>query len=273
VSSDAAFVKAIRVPAGARHLCYCHSPPRYVWNMLEFHRGSQGLRGRLLPWFAGRLRRSDALAAGRVDVFVANSAFVQERIRACYGRESTVVHPPVEVSRFRHDRPRGPRLAVVSELVAYKRVELVLEAAARAGLALDVVGDGPERARLERSAGGDVRFLGRLDDAGVAGVLETCRALLHPQCEDFGITAVEAMAAGAPVVAYAGGGALETVLDGATGRLVARQEAAAFVEALRDLERTPAEAAVCRRRAEEFAPERFRATMRGLVSGLIHRPV
>ncbi len=203
-----------------------------------------------------------------MDHFIANSRFVAERIRRCYGREAEVVHPPVEVGRFAVTPPPSAGAGfylVVSELVAYKRVDLAAAACARTGRRLVVVGDGPEAARLRREFAGaaNVEFRGRVPDEEVAGLLAGCRALIHPQLEDFGITAVEAQAAGRPVVAYRAGGALETVVEGETGVFFDVQTEASLIAALDQLEaRAEAFSATgCRRWAERFAPEVFRAAL------------
>jgi glycosyltransferase involved in cell wall biosynthesis len=277
LSSDAALVKAMGKPPGCVHVCYCHSPPRYLWDMSdEYLARTGGLGGvgravfrRVIPG----LRAADREAADRVDHFIANSRFVAERIRRCYGREAEVVHPPVEVERF-VARPAvsaaGAKDAgyylVVSELVAYKRVDLAAAACARSGRRLVVVGDGPEAGRLRRefAGAGGVEFRGRLADAEVAELLAGCRALIHPQLEDFGITAVEAQAAGRPVVAYRGGGALETVVEGVTGEFFDAQEEDALAATLARMEARAEGYApdACRRQAERFAPAVFRAGLR-----------
>ncbi|MBI5382484.1 MAG: glycosyltransferase [Opitutae bacterium] len=264
LSSDAALIKGLRKPPGCAHVCYCHTPPRYLWDLAEeYLRGTSGLglAGRwvfrqLLP----RLRAFDRAAAADVDVFVANSRFVAERIRRIYDREAGVVYPPVELARFRPMPPRDYYL-VVAELVAYKRADLAVAACARSGRKLIVAGDGPEASRLRTLAGPTVQFLGRVSDPEVAELMAGCRALLHPQLEDFGIAALEAQAAGRPVIAYRGGGALETVREGETGVFFDAQTLPALEVALADFEARADSFApeVCRRQAERFSAEAFRA--------------
>jgi glycosyltransferase involved in cell wall biosynthesis len=213
---------------------------------------------RILP----RLQRFDRAAAAQVDHFIGNSGFIAERIRRIYGREAAVIYPPVDVARFAGpDELPGDYYFVVSELVSYKRVDLAVKACARSGRRLIVAGAGPERAKLEALAGPSVRFVGRLNDAEVVRLMRGCRAFLHPQIEDFGIAAVEAQAAGRPVIAFWGGGAKETVREGQTGLFFAEQTVEALVEALDDFERRWRDFSpqICRAQAERFATPRFRS--------------
>lgn len=272
LTSDAAVIKGIGKPPGCVQVCYCHSPPRYLWDMADdyaLRMGGLGVSGRwlfrrLLP----RLQRFDREAAAQVDCFIGNSRFVAERIRRIYRREAEVIYPPVDWERF-----AGPETApsdtylVVSELVSYKRVDLAVEACTRSKRKLIVAGDGPERARLAAAAGPSVRFVGRVDDAEVVRLMRACRALIHPQIEDFGISAVEVQAAGRPVIAFRGGGALETVIEGRTGVFFDRQTPEALAAALDRFERMPAfSVAECRRNAQGYSPERFRSEMLAFVA-------
>jgi glycosyltransferase involved in cell wall biosynthesis len=225
ISSSSAFAHGVVKPAGARHVCYCHSPFRYAWFERERALGEvpRPLRPALrrILW---KVRESDRSAAREVTSYVANSAITRDRIAAYWGRESSVVHPPVEVDRFGASSDSDPFVLVVTELVRHKRVELALAAAQRAKVTIRVVGEGPDRARLEAKYGGregTAEFLGRVDDAELARLYSRARAMVLPNEEEFGIAAVEAQAAGRPVVAVAAGGALETVVDGETGVLVA----------------------------------------------------
>ncbi|HET9984418.1 MAG TPA: glycosyltransferase [Longimicrobiales bacterium] len=261
LSSSHCVAKAVR-PRGAPHLCYCHTPMRYAWDQLDAYL-PPGAAGRLARTLAvpaaAALRRWDAATVGRVDAFVANSAHVRGRIRRCWGRDAAVVHPPVAVERFR--RPRAPEdfYLVLGALVPYKRVELAIRAAALAGRRLVVAGDGPELPRLRALAGPGVTFLGRVSDDDVADLYARCRAFLFPGVEDFGIAAVEAQAAGAPVVARAAGGALETVAAAPepTGVFFAEPSPEARAAAMRRLEAAPPREAACRASAERFATPRF----------------
>ena len=272
LSSDAAVIKGIRVPESVPHVCYCHSPPRYLWDQQEtYARQTSGLGGigravfrAVVPY----VRAFDQRAAARVTHFIANSGFVAGRIQRFYGREATVIYPPVNVEAFRADRERENFLLIVSELTPYKRVDLAIEACNRLWRELVVIGDGPEMARLRAMAGPTVKLLGRQPFAVLKDHYERCAAFLYPQVEDFGITAVEAQAAGAPVLALREGGAMESVIDGETGLFFAEQTAESLVGAIArfDAGRTQFHPSASRRNAERFRPERFRAEVRDFLT-------
>jgi len=238
ISSDSSLIKGIRIAPCALHICYCHSPPRYLWQMTELYLKDAGRLRRLAARaFFPRLRRWDRAAAQHVTHFVANSEHTRRRIRECYDRDATVICPPVDA--FEPEPAGGPRdyYLVVGHLTPYKRVDLAVEAAARLGRRLVIIGDGPERKRLERSAGPLAEFLGWQPTATVRRHLASCRALLFPGEEDFGIVPVEAQMAGTPVIAYGAGGALETVVDGTTGFFFEPQTADALADAILRFER------------------------------------
>ena len=235
ISSSSAFAHGVQAGRGARHVCYCHSPFRYAWFETERALGEVAvpLRPTVKRVLAG-IRKSDRSASRDVTRYVANSAITRERIATYWNRPSDVIHPPVEVERFRSAHPESWFL-VVTELVRHKRVELALEAARRAGVTIRVVGEGPDRDRLESEYGGTAgtaEFLGRVDDLELADLYSRARALVLPNVEEFGIAAVEAQAAGRPVVAAAAGGALETVIDGHTGILVTPDDPDALARGL-----------------------------------------
>jgi glycosyltransferase involved in cell wall biosynthesis len=204
--------KAVRVPPGALHLCYCFSPMRYVWDLESDYTEAAGWLTRMtLPPVAAALRRWDRRTAG-VHEFVAISRHIADRIRRVYGREASVIYPPVELDRFTPAPKPEDYYLVVSALVPYKRVDLAVRAATRANRRLLVVGRGPEEARLRALAGPSVSFLGWRSDAEVAELYARCRAVLFPSVEDFGIVPLEAAAAGRPTIALSRGGALETMI-------------------------------------------------------------
>jgi len=277
LSSSHCVAKAVRT-GGAPHLCYCHTPMRYVWDQFDsyFDGGYRRLFRGLAAPVAGTLRRWDAATTARVDAFVANSSHVRDRIRRSYGRDAAVVHPPVDTARFRAPRAPEDFYLVVSALVPYKRVALAVRACTLLGRRLVVAGDGPEAASLRRIAGPEVTFLGRVSDEEVADLYRRCRAFLFPGVEDFGITAVEAQAAGAPVVALAEGGLLDSVCGPRvnrageveewcgdersedTGVFFSEPTAEALAAALVHLDgMSPSEEAL-RRNAERFAAPVFR---------------
>jgi glycosyltransferase involved in cell wall biosynthesis len=219
ISSSSAFAKNVHPAPGALHICYCHSPMRFAWNYRNYARRERiGRAAGMLLWPVLRsVRLWDAAGTSRVDHLIANSRVVAERIRRFYGREATVVHPPV--------RTEGVAVAtgapddfylVVTRLVPYKRLDVVVEAFARTGRPLKVVGEGRDRAALERLAGPSVQFLGRVSDEEKNALYAHCRATIFPAEDDFGIAQVEAQAAGRPVLAYRAGGALETVVERAS---------------------------------------------------------
>lgn len=264
VSASSAFSKNVTVVRPAVTLCYCHTPPRYLWDLRESY--TPGIWGLAAMPVAAWLRARDRAAAARVDHFVANSETVARRIAGAYGRTSQVIHPPVQLGRFTPSgRPAEDFYLVVARLVAYKRVDLAIAACNRLRRRLVVVGDGPERRRLQRLAGPTIEFAGILGDVEVAELYARCRAFLFPGCEDFGITAVEAQAAGRPVIAFGEGGATETVLSDETGVFFREQSADALVEAMQRLDRLAVDPAACVANARRFDATLFRQRMRDAI--------
>jgi glycosyltransferase involved in cell wall biosynthesis len=235
---------------------------RYVWDLFEDYfgpgRASWPVR-RAAAFFRPYLQRCDLRSNEGVTGFWANSTEVQGRIRRLYGREAVVLNPPVEVERFRPAEKRGDYHLVFSALVPYKRVDLAVEVCTRKGWKLVVAGEGPERARLEHSAGPNVTFLGRVEEDAVPGLLAGAKALLFPGLEDFGIVPVEALAAGTPVVAYGKGGVEDSLEDGKTGPWFSEQTVEALTEAMERLEKEGAPDPMdLNRRAQAFSRERFK---------------
>lgn len=277
VSSSSGWAHAVRAP-GAAHLVYCYTPPRFL-HQTDRYLAEGGvvpapLRPLLPPVLAG-LRRWDRWAARRPDAYVAISGGVAERIRDVYRRRAEVVHPPVDVARIAPaDGPPAPDApyVVLARLLPYKRVDLAVRVCTERALPLVVVGDGPERARLEAMAGPSVRFLRDLQDEELAELLRSCRGLIQCGEEDFGLAPLEANAAGRPAVAYGAGGALETVREGQTGVLFSVQTPEALAAALDRLETTTCDPAALRRHAEGFGEERFRRALRSSVARLARAP-
>jgi glycosyltransferase involved in cell wall biosynthesis len=256
LSSSSAFAHGVRVPPGAAHVCYCHAPFRYAWN--EQARALDEVPRAILPLLRRRLeaiRRWDLSASRRVDRYLANSELTRERIKRFYGRESTVVHPPVETERFAPGAA-GDALLVVTELVPHKRVAVALEAARRAHAPIEVVGTGPDYANLKASYP-QARFLGRVTDDELARLYSSARAVVVTTVEEFGITAVEAQAAGRPVIAAGAGGALETVLEGRTGLFAAPGDVAAFARAIDALDELAFDPAAAVHNAARFSVANF----------------
>ncbi len=268
LSNKSGFCHGVRTPAAAQHICYCLTPTRYLWDFRAYvAREGWGPFARLLvPPLLGPLRRWDLAAAGRVTAFVAISREIQMRISTLYHRDSTVIYPPVDIARFRPLNDQDDYFLIVSRLVPYKRIDLAVEACTRLRLPLVVIGEGRDRARLEGLAGPTVRFLGRVSDSDRAWHMSRCRAFLFPGHEDFGIAPVEAQASGRPVIAYAGGGAMDTVVEGDTGAFFHEPTAEAMVEALERFDERDYDPAAIRRNAERFDTATFKRRLRALVS-------
>ena len=256
LSSSSAFAHGVHKPEGAIHICYCYTPFRYAWYEQEcaLDEVSRALRP-LLRSQLRRIRNWDLAASRRVDAYIAISEYGRERIRRCYGRDAAVIHPPVDTHRFAAGEP-GDSLLVVSELVRHKRVSVALEAARRAKMPIRVVGSGPNYDVLSKYYS-EAEFLGRADDKQLAELYASARAVVVPSIEEFGITTVEAQAAGRPVIAAAAGGALETVLDGQTGRLAIPDDVGSFAQAMREIDQLDFSPAKAMRNAERFSVASF----------------
>jgi glycosyltransferase involved in cell wall biosynthesis len=272
ISSEAGPAKGVLTRPDALHLCYCHSPMRYLWDMYHDYRRNAGWLVRaLFPLVAHRLRLWDRLSADRVDCFVANSSFVASRIRKFYRRDAQVVHPPVAVQAFQCDQPRGEHYLLLGQLVPYKRADLAVRAFNELGLPLVVIGEGEQQRALRALARPNVQLIGRQPFEVIRQQLQSCRALVFPGLEDFGIVPVEAMAAGAPVIAYARGGVLETVRDGVTGCLFHEQSVEALKAAVQRVESgaVRVDPAAAHRHALAFDGARFEREMRAVIDAAL----
>jgi glycosyltransferase involved in cell wall biosynthesis len=271
ISSNHAVAKGVVTGPGPLHVSYVHSPMRYAWDMQQQYLAesgiASGIRGSVVRGMLHYLRNWDAISAARVDAFVANSNFVASRIRKFYRRDSTVIHPPVDVTRFAFQREKEDFYVVVSRHVPYKRVPLIVEAFARMpGRKLVVIGDGPERARVNAAATPNVTVLGHQPAEVMVSYLQRARAFVFAAEEDFGIAPVEAQACGTPVIAYGRGGALDSIVGARTDRnpptglFFLAQTPESIIEAVKRFETAsdvirPED---CRARAELFSPEMFR---------------
>ena len=278
VSLSHCVAKAVRPPAGVPHVCYCFTPMRYAWQGRDAYLegwADRPVRRALAGATLDRLRAWDRATAARVDHFVAISETVATRITDCYGRPSRVIRPPVDTDYYTPNPgvDRGDAYLCVSALVPYKRVDQAVTACSASGRRLDVIGAGPERARLERLAGPTVRFLGWQPDEVIRDHYRRCRALLFPGEEDFGIVPIEALATGAPVIALGRGGVAETV-DDRVGRTYPEPSADALRAALDawEAEGRPHDPALARRRAEALALPLFRDRLLGLLAEVIAGP-
>ena len=270
VSTSSAAVKGMRAPEGVAHLCYCHSPARYVWSQSAEYRG--GARWVGLSLGGPMFRRWDRKSAANVTRFVANSGATAALIGECFSREAEVVHPPVRTNYFTPDAGTGREdfWLVVSALEPYKRVDLAIEAAKLVGARLVIAGTGSQEKALRARAGRHARFLGRVSDEELRGLYRRAELLVFPQVEDFGIVAVEAQACGCPVVARRAGGALESVVAGRTGAFFDAPEARELAKATRDVPSGCGRA--CRENALRFGEELFDARMMRLIGReLAHR--
>lgn len=309
VSTSSAAIHGLRalvspgISRAVPHICYCHSPPRYLWHQRDDYAG--GVRGAALRLLTPWLRAADRRAAqgppqrpGGVTRWIANSTHTRDRLRDAYGVDAAVIHPPVRTEFFTPreqreslqsapgtspERPKqhSPYLLYAGALEPYKRVDLAIEAGVRLGTRLVIAGTGSDERRLKRVAGrsegnnASPEFVGRVSDDRLRELYREAEALLYPQCEDFGIGAVEAQACGTPVVAYAKGGALDSVVDGMTGVLFKQQNAeslAAAICTVRELRKRMGDRAIaeaCRENAERFGEERFAAEIRAKIAAAI----
>jgi glycosyltransferase involved in cell wall biosynthesis len=282
ISSSHCAVKAVTPRGGARHISYSHSPMRYAWDQFDAYFGPARVGATASRWIyrplLSRLARWDAATAHRVHRFISNSNHVARRIRRYYNRQATTVYPPVDTAFYQPDGTApGSHFLIVSALVPYKRIEIAIDACARAGAPLRIVGGGPTRPDLERRAaahpGARVSFMGWLEPDQLRDEYRRAAAVLMPGEEDFGIVPVEAQACGRPVVALARGGALETVTDGDTGVLVEQPTAEAFAAALDRVSRTTFDAGRLRSHALRFSRERHIAHMRAVIDETLAAPV
>ena len=273
ISNKSAFCLGVRTPPETRHLCYCLTPTRFVWDYEAYVSREQvgGAARSLIRPFLGRLQEWERAAAHRVDAFVAISKAVQGRIRRLYDRDSSIIYPPVDTGRF-FPTPEGEHdeyFLIVSRLVPYKRIDLAVRAFTELGLPLWIGGSGRDRASLEALAGPNIRFLGRVPDEELGRLMARCRAFIFPGLEDFGIAPVQAMAAGRPVIAYAGGGALDYVTDGVTGVFFHEQSPASLSKAVRRFDEMSFDPATIRTHAETFDTSVFKESLLALVEELM----
>ena len=281
--------KSVVVPGRARHICYCNAPMRYAWDQFDAYFGPERVGPFKSRWVYGpilrHLARWDAATASRVGRFIANSRNIAGRIHRYYNREAAIVYPPVDTAFYHPDTtPPGQHFLIVSALVPYKRIDVAIDAARRAGATLRIIGDGPDRARLERQANGlgavpstslgagHVDFIGYASDEEIRDEYRRALAVLLPGEEDFGIVPVEAQACGRPVVAFARGGALETVIPGETGVLFDELTPPSLAAALERAAATRFDPVRLRAHAEHFSRERHVERMRAVIEETLDRP-
>ena len=270
ISSANSFAKGVLTRPETLHICYCHTPTAYLWSYAHQYLAEQrlgGLTGAATRWMLHRQRMWDRVAAERVDVWVANSKNVQERIKKFYRKDSTVIYPPVDTNRFSVSRQHDNYFLYASRLSGYKNPSLVIETFNRLKLPLIIVGTGDELPRLQQMAATNITFTGWLPDEDVAKYMSRCQALIFPVEEDFGIVPVEAMAAGRPVIALARGGAVETVISGKTGLLFDAATVESLTAAVQQFERQAGkfDPKLIRRHAEGFDRSVFTSRMKRFV--------
>jgi len=268
ISSTSAFMKGLITREDAIHICYCHTPTRYLWS--DTHSYVQDLRlpgfvKAFLPPVLSRLRIWDRHAAERVEHFVANSGTIRGRIKKYYARQSAVIHPPVDTHRFFIHTGVRDYFVTGGRLVAYKRFDMVVDAFNRTGLPLKIFGSGPVEKELRRQARSNIEFLGRVSIEDQAELYAKAKAFIHPQVEDFGITPVEAMAAGTPVIAYRKGGATETVVDGVTGEFFDEQSWEELADHCIRFNQSRYDPLRIKEHAERFSKDRFKEDLQAFV--------
>lgn len=266
LSITSAFAHGVNKRPGAQHLCYCLTPARFLWQYDEYvqHEAVGEVARKFLPTLVSSLRAWDRRAASRVDEFIAISHQVQSRIATYYGREACLIYPPVDVTAFHIAPPSeiGDYFLIISRLIPYKRIDLAIEAFNATGLPLVIAGDGRDRARLQAHAKSNIKFLGRVSDQERLDLMARCKAFVFPGEEDFGITPLEANAAGRPVIAYGGGGALDTIVEGMNGVLFHAPTTNALIECLRNFDASGFDPAHIRAHAEKFDTAVFQQALR-----------
>ncbi|MEO8132248.1 MAG: glycosyltransferase, partial [Bryobacteraceae bacterium] len=269
LSSESGPAKGVLAPSHARHICYCHTPMRYLWDLYPayLHDWTPHWKRPFLASAAHRMRLWDYSTAARVDRFVANSRNVRRRIESAYRRDADVVYPPVPVDSF-YSKPSADYFLIVSELVAYKQIGLAVRAFSRSGRRLKIVGDGPESRELQRAAAANIEFCGRVTDSELRELYARSRALVMPGEEDFGIAAVEALASGKPIVAFGRGGAVE--IAGEAGFYFDSPREDSLIDALSRFEETESDISPqsLQASAERFAPAQFTTGIRRVVESV-----
>jgi glycosyltransferase involved in cell wall biosynthesis len=278
ISSASAEAKAVKKRPGAVHICYCHTPTRYYWSHYEEFKNEFNfgfltpIIRPFIPFFVSRMRKLDLESVKGVDVFIANSTVTQERIKKYYHRNSTIVHPPVDIERFTPP-PKTIREGFVlwGRHVPYKRFDIAIAACNQLEVPLTIIGSGPDTDRLKKIAGPTIKFTGRISDEALVHIAQHSKAFLFPNEEDFGISAVEALAAGTPVIAYAKGGALDIVEDGVTGVLFKEQSADALCAAIKKLDGYSFLPATLHRKSKRFARGLFATKIQKIARDAIQR--
>lgn len=272
ISSSSACAKGVITRSDAIHICYCHTPTRYLWEFYyEYVRYMSKFKKAIISMFIHKLRIWDRLAADRVDKFIANSNYIAGRISKYYRRESTVIFPPVNTHLYDISSEDKDYYLIVSRLVTYKKIDLAIEAFNKLDLPLIIIGDGPEAEKLKKLSNANIKFLGRLTDEEIRDYYSKCKAFIFPGEEDFGITPVEAQASGRPVIAYGRGGALDTVIDGKTGIFFNDQTINSIINSIEKFESIGVEYSKnqIKEYSEKFSVARFKNEFNEYVNNII----
>ena len=270
ISSSSSIAKGVLTNQNQLHICYCHSPMRYAWNLyheyLEDKNLTKGIKGWYAKMILNKLRTWDIISTNRVDFFVANSNYIARRIQKIYNREATVIYPPVDIKKFKLEENKDDFYVAASRLVSYKKILLIVEAFNEMpDKKLIVIGDGPEHKKIIKTAKNNIEILGRKPESDMIKILQKAKALVFAADEDFGILPVEAQSCGTPVIAFNKGGLKETVIANKTGVFFEKQEITHIIEAVNRFEMLKFDAKVIRKNAERFSKERFEKEFREFV--------
>jgi glycosyltransferase involved in cell wall biosynthesis len=275
ISSSGAEAKAVKTDNTTVHICYCHSPTQYYWRRYEEYIKAPGFKyfgwlARIgLKLFVKPMQRWDRKAAQKPDYLITNSTFSQSEIKRCYGRGSTVIHPPVDTDRFKNTRQHRAGFVTAGRQTPYKKTDLVVAACNKLGAALTVLGDGPDHKKLVSMAGPTITFLTEVSDQAMVQHLESAEAFIFPVKEDFGIVAVEALAAGTPVIAYKGGGALDYIAESKTGRFFPKQTVASLTQTLESFNPQKFDSDYLKKFASQFSVNEFKKQLRNYLVSVI----
>ncbi|MFC1645355.1 glycosyltransferase [Patescibacteria group bacterium] len=271
LSDSSSYAKGIITGPDTLHVCYMHTPMRYAWDDCQKYTREFSFPDfikKLVPFFVSYLRIWDRVSVDRIDKLIANSKFVAKRISKYYQRESTVINPPVSIDKFyieKDESKKGDYFLIVGRLLAYKRVDITIKAFNELGLPLKIIGRGPEIKRLQKIAGPNIEFLGRVEDDDLPKYYAECRGFVFPQEEDFGIVAIEAMASGIPLIAYKGGDIVENMEDGKTGVFFERQTPEGIIEAIRRFEKENYDSEYIQSISKRFDRDKFKREIREYV--------
>jgi len=268
LSDSSSYAKGIITGPETLHICYMHTPMRYAWDDCQKYTKDfyfPNIVKKLVPFAMNYIRIWDRVSAERVDRLISNSNFVAKRIRKYYKKESTVIHPPVSVDNFSVSKEKGDYFLMVGRLIAYKRFDIAIKAFNKLGLKLKIIGRGPEMKRLEKMAGPNIEFLGRVPDDELGGYYSKCKAFIFPQEEDFGIVAIEAMASGRPIIAYRGGDIPEHIEEGKSGIFFDSQTPEALSEAVMEFNDSDFDPEYIRSKVLKFDRETFKDNIRGYI--------